>query len=185
MNEIKKGIFAILLLTILTGIVYPLTVTFINQLLFPKQANGSMVEINGKIVGSELIAQKFESNRYFMPRQSAINYDASTSGATNFAPSSKNMANEVKQNVSLFKMRFDIRGQQTIPMDMATSSGSGLDPDISVESAILQSETIAYSRNVKKEDIESLVRELSKGGFLTPARINVLLLNTELDRRFP
>ncbi|NMD15014.1 MAG: potassium-transporting ATPase subunit KdpC [Caldisericales bacterium] len=183
--ELKRGLLILLAMVVLTGIIYPLAVTGIGQLFFSHQANGSLIAKDDSIIGSELIAQKFEVPFYFVPRPSAINYDAATSGGTNNGPTSEALKLEVGQNVSMTKKMFGLKESGQVPADMVTSSGSGLDPEISFDSAMIQARSVANARKVSETEITKLVEEQATKDLFSPKRVNVLLLNLELDRLFP
>ena len=133
----------------------------------------------------ELIAQKFEAPFYFVPRPSAINYDAATSGGTNNGPTSEALKSEVGQNVSMARKMFGLKEGDQVPADMVTSSGSGLDPEISFDSAMIQVKSVANARKAAETEIAKLVEKQVTKDLFSPKRINVLLLNLELDRLFP
>lgn len=183
--ELKKGFLILLAMVVLTGVVYPLVVTGVGQLFFNHQANGSLITGDGKIIGSELVAQKFEAPLYFVPRPSAIDYNAATSGGTNNGPTSEALKSEVRQNISMAKKLFGLKESDQIPADMVTSSGSGLDPEISFDSAVIQAKSVANARKIAETEIIKLVEEQTTKDLVSPRRVNVLLLNLELDRLFP
>jgi potassium-transporting ATPase KdpC subunit len=165
-----------IVLTLLTGIIYPLVITGIVQLLFPKQANGSRIIENGKLIGSELLVQKFESPRYFWPRPSAADYATVASGASNKGPTSADLKKAVDERRTKFG--------NDATVDLLTASGSGLDPHISPEAARLQISRIAAARNISLQTISVLVDqtiEPPQFGFLGEPRVNVLRLNRALD----
>lgn len=179
-----------LLFTVLTGLVYPGVVTALCQLIFPHQANGSLISANGQVVGSELIGQNFSRPEYFHPRPSAAGsdgYDASASSGSNLGPTSQKLIDRAKASVEQFRRENpDYTGP--IPADIVTASGSGLDPDISVASAEAQAARIAKARQIPAEEVLQVISENSKGralGFIGEPRANVLSLNLELDKRFP
>ena len=166
-----------LVITLLTGVIYPLAMTGVAQLLFPRQANGSRIIENGKLVGSELIAQKFESPKYFWPRPSAADYATVASGASNKGPTSADLKKSIEERREKF-------GADT-PVDLLTASGSGLDPHISPEAARLQIPRVAAARNMSIQKISELVDQTidqPQLGFLGEPRINVLLVNRALDQ---
>ena len=177
-----------LFFTILTGLVYPALITGLAQVFFHRQANGSLVEINGRVVGSSLIGQNFTRPEYFHPRPSAAGdngYDASASNASNFGPTNQKLVDRVKASVEQFrKENPDYRGP--VPADLVTASASGLDPDISVASAEAQAVRVAKARGVAVEQVLHIIRADARGrvwGFLGEPRINVLRLNLDLDSR--
>ena len=178
-----------LVMTVLTGLLYPLAVTGLCQLFFRDQANGSLVMVNGRVVGSELIGQNFTKPEYFHPRPSAAGndgYDATASGGSNLGPTNKKLIDRVQASVD--KFRKENPGYQgAIPADLLTTSGSGLDPHISPASAEAQSERVAKARGASVDQIRSLIASHTEGrdlGFLGEPRVNVLLLNLDLDRTF-
>lgn len=179
-----------LLLTILTGLVYPLVMTGLCQALFPRQANGSMIAgANGEVVGSALIGQNFTSADYFHSRPSAAGkgYDAENSGGSNLGPTSQALMNRVQADAAAFA-RDNPAFKDPLPADLLTSSGSGLDPDISPASARAQVARVAAARGVYTGLVLALVNsriEPPQLGFLGEARVNVLQLNLALDRQFP
>jgi potassium-transporting ATPase KdpC subunit len=182
-KNILTAIWFTLVTTVIFGVIYPLAVTAMAQLLFHDRANGQLLERNGKLVGSRMIGQAFTSPGYFHPRPSAAGtgYDATASGGSNLAPTNKNLIERVKGDVQ--KLHAE-NPNVAIPVDLVTTSGSGLDPDISPDAADFQIPRVAHSRNMKQEDVRALVQKHTKGrdlGFLGEPRVNVLELNLELD----
>ena len=185
-NQIRPAIAVTFVLMLLTGFVYPGIVTGIAQILFPRQANGSLVMRNGRVVGSALIAQQFARAEYFHVRPSAAGngYDATASSGTNKGPTDAKLADTlVAQAVdSAVKLDGAVRGH--IPSDLVTSSGSGLDPHISPASAFLQVERVARARGLDSATVRAFVERHIEGrwfGFLGEPRVNVLLLDLALD----
>jgi K+-transporting ATPase ATPase C chain len=179
-----------LFFTILTGLVYPGLITALCQALFHDQANGSLVEANGRVVGSVLIGQNFTKPQYFHPRPSAAGtdgYDASASNASDYGPTNQKLFDRVKAEVEKFRHdNPDYHGP--LPADLVTTSASGLDPDISLASAEAQVPRVAAARGATLDQIKQLITAYAKGrelGFLGEPRVNVLSLNLELDKRFP
>jgi potassium-transporting ATPase KdpC subunit len=177
-------------LTILLGIGYPLAITGISQLVFPHQANGSLITKNGQVIGSELIGQNFSKPEYFQPRPSAAGndgYDATASGGSNYGPTNQKLIDRVKASVDKFhKDNPDYHGP--IPADLVTASASGLDPDISPASAMAQEPRVAKARGVSADQLNQLVAEHTKSpdlGLLGEPRVNVLELNLALDQQYP
>lgn len=177
-------------MTVLTGLIYPGIVTGLCQMLFPRRANGSLINVEGRIVGSALIGQNFSKPQYFHPRPSAAGndgYDASASNATNFGPTNQKLMDRVKANVD--KFRKENPGYDgPIPADLLTTSGSGLDPDLSPASALAQAPRVAQARGVSLEQVQQFIAQNTQGrtlGFMGEPRVNVLALNMELDKRFP
>jgi K+-transporting ATPase ATPase C chain len=177
-----------LVLTVLTGLIYPGIVTGLCQMLFPTQANGSLVYKDGKVIGSSLIGQNFTKPEYFQPRPSAAGngYDATASSGSNLGPTSQKLVDRVKASADKFhKDNPNFSG--TIPADLLTASGSGLDPHLSPESADAQADRIAQARGASPQDIRNLVAQLTESrdlGFLGEPRVNVLKLNQALDAKF-
>lgn len=178
------------LLTVLTGLIYPGVVTGICQVLFKKQADGSLLARNGKVIGSALLGQNFAKPEYFHPRPSAAGndgYDATASSGSNLGPTSQKLFDRMKTAVEQFRKE-NPEYLGTIPADALTASGSGLDPDISLANAQAQAARIARARNVPASAIAYLIESNSKGrdlGFLGEPRLNVLEANLALDRQFP
>ena len=176
------------LMTVLTGLIYPGVVTAVCQILFPAQANGSLVKVNGKVAGSALIGQNFSKPGDFQPRPSAAGngYDATASGGSNYGPTSQRLIDRVKASVAQFrKDNPDYKGP--IPADIVTASASGLDPEISPASALAQAPRIAEARGISVGQVEQLISSHTEGrdlGFLGEPRVKVLMLNLEMDRRF-
>ena len=172
-----------LVTTVMFGILYPLIVTGLAQVLFPERAQGQLIERNGKIVGSRIIGQGFSGPGYFHSRPSSAGtgYDATSSGGSNLAPTNKILIERVKADVQRLQSE---NPTVSIPVDLVTSSGSGLDPDISPASAEFQVARVAHSRGMKDEDVRALVKKHTSRrdlGFLGEPRVNVLELNLDLD----
>lgn len=186
-NQLRPAIVLTLLLCVLTGIIYPGVVTGLAQLLFPRQANGSLiVATDGRVLGSELIGQSFSRAEYFHPRPSAAGagYDDTLSGGTNKGPTDAKLADTLIASAVDSAVRLDgaVKGQ--VPSDFATSSGSGLDPHISPASALLQAARVARARGLDSAVVRALVERHVEGpqlGFFGDPRVNVLLLNLALD----
>jgi len=187
LQQLAPALRFMLVLTILTGLVYPGLVTGICQLAFPAQANGSLVVRDGKVIGSVLIGQGFSKPEYFHPRPSSVSYDASNSGGSNLGPTNQALINRVKSSLENFR-RENPEYAGPIPADLLTMSGSGLDPHISPAAALAQAERIAKARGVTVSAAQALVRAKTEGralGLLGEPRANVLLLNLALDEQFP
>jgi K+-transporting ATPase ATPase C chain len=174
--------------TVLTGLVYPGVVTGLTQMFFPHRANGSMMVVNGQVVGSSLIGQNFTQAEYFQPRPSAAGngYDATASGGSNYGPTNQKLIDRIKASIDQFrKDNPDYTGP--IPADMVTASASGLDPDISPASAQAQAPRVAKARGIALEEVQQLIAQNTQGrtlGFLGEPHVNVLELNLALDRQF-
>jgi len=187
LKQIKISLIATVLFTVLCGLAYPLVVTGVGQVLFPEKANGSLIKENGKIVGSELIGQPFSDPKYFWGRLSATSpypYNAGASSGSNMGPLNPALLDAVKKRIADLKAA-DSANTQPIPVDLVTSSGSGLDPDISVAAADYQIDRVARVRGMNVAQVQSLVAEHTEGrqlGFLGEPRVNVLELNLALDR---
>ena len=182
-KELKRALLLFGTMALLVGIVYPLVITGISQVIFPYQANGELITVNGKIVGSELIGQNFSSPQYFQGRPSAINYNASTSGGSNYGPTNKNLIDRVNASITEIKAEDGLPANATIPADLVLASASGLDRYISVESAELQVPRIAKVRNLNESVIRDLINkneEVPFPGIGQPV-VNVLKLNIALD----
>lgn len=190
----KKELLVALRMTaitlVLTGLAYPLLVTAVAQSAFPWRANGSLVANGGQVVGSELIGQAFESPAYFQPRPSAAGadgYDAASSGGSNLGPTSRKLRDRIDADVARLRAG-NPRASPEVPADLVTASASGLDPHVSPTAARWQVARVAAARGVQAGDLQALVdarTEARTFGLLGEPRVNVLLLNLELDRRFP
>jgi len=188
----KKNFTTAILFTIVTtvllGLVYPAVVTALAQLLFRNRANGQMIAKNGEVIGSRIIAQPFTGAQYFHPRPSAAGtngYDATNSSGSNLGPTNQKLVDRVKGDIASLQAE---RPGQLVPIEMVTTSGSGLDPDISPEAAYFQLARVAKARGIDQGELSRLVdvhivpRQF---GFLGESRVNVMELNLELDQRFP
>ncbi len=187
----KKNLMTAVLMTVFTtillGIIYPLVVTGFAQLLFPKQANGKLIARNGKIIGSQLIGQGFTSTAYFHSRPSAAGngYDAANSGGTNLGPTNQKLITRVAQDVSTLQSE---NPGVPVPIDLVTTSASGLDPDISPAAAEFQVPRVARERHTSPQVIRQMITRHTQRrqfGFLGEPRVNVLELNLNLDADFP
>ncbi len=185
----KKNLVTAILMTIATtvllGIIYPLLVTGVAQVLFPRQANGELIEANGKVVGSRLIAQAFTGPAYFHPRPSAVSYDPTNSNGSQLGPTNQKLIDRVKGDVTANQK--DNPGL-SVPIDLVTTSASGFDPDITPAAAEFQLARVAKERSTTVEQLRTIVAKHTQGRqlrILGEPRVNVLELNLELDQRFP
>jgi K+-transporting ATPase ATPase C chain len=195
LKEIRPAIIVLVALTLITGLAYPLAMTAIAGVLFPKQAQGSLIEKDGKVVGSALIGQEFKDDKYFHGRPSATTapdpadstktvpapYNAANSGGSNLGPTSKALADRVKEDVDKLKAE---NPQGSVPVDLVTTSASGLDPNITPEGALFQVPRVAKARNMPENRVRQLVTDNTQGrlaGLLGEPRVNVLELNLALD----
>jgi K+-transporting ATPase ATPase C chain len=184
MVEIKSAVAVFVVFSLLAGMIYPLAITGVVQTLMPEKAEGSLLRADGRIVGSELIGQMFGSPAYFHGRPSYVEYHANGSGGSNLGPSSSRLIELAKQNADQVRRENDLPPNSSIPADLVLYSGSGLDPDISVDSARLQVRRVAEARILKVSEVDKLVDEniqTSFYGILGQNRVNVLKLNIELD----
>jgi K+-transporting ATPase ATPase C chain len=195
LREIRPAILVLVVLTLITGLAYPLAMTGIAGVLFPKQAQGSLIEKDGKVIGSVLIGQEWKEDKYFHGRPSATvapdpadstktvsaPYNAANSGGSNMGPTSKALADRLKEDVDKLKAE---NPNAAVPVDLVTTSSSGLDPDISPEAAMFQVPRVAKARNLAEDRVRQLVADNTKGrlaGLLGEPRVNVLALNLALD----
>ena len=186
--QLRAAFVALVLFTVITGVVYPLAVTGVAQVLFPRQANGSLIKEDDKVVGSSLIGQAFEDPKYFWGRPSATNpgppYDASSSTGSNLGPTNPDLAKAIQERVAALK-EADPDNTAPIPVDLVTASGSGLDPHISIAAAEYQSGRVARIRALPLERVRKLIAEHTEQrtfGLLGEPRVNVLELNLALDK---
>ena len=195
LREIRPAIILLLALTLITGLAYPLAMTLVAGTIFPKQAEGSLIEKDGKVVGSALIGQEFKDDKYFHGRPSATSapdpadssktvsapYNAANSGGSNLGPTSKALNDRIKEDVEKLKAE---NPSQAVPVDLVTTSASGLDPDISPDAALFQVPRVAKARNLPVEQVRRLVQQHTEGrlgGLIGEPRVNVLALNLALD----
>jgi K+-transporting ATPase ATPase C chain len=185
-NQLRPAIVVTLVLMLITGLIYPGLVTGVAQILFPRQANGSLITVNGQVVGSELIGQQFARAEYFHARPSAAGngYDDTLSGGSNKGPTDLKLADTLIAQAVDSAVRLDHAVKGSVPADLATRSGSGLDPHISPASAFLQVARVARARGLDSAAVRALVNRHIEGrtlGLLGEPRVNVLLLNLALD----
>jgi potassium-transporting ATPase KdpC subunit len=195
LKEIRPAIVLVIILTLITGLVYPLVMTGVAEAIFPRQAQGSLVEVDGKVVGSTLIGQQFASEKYFHGRLSATTapdpndssktvpapYNAANSGGSNLGPTNKALIDRIKDDVDKLKAE---NPSAPVPIDLVTTTGSGLDPHITPEGALFQVPRVAKARNIPEDKVRQLVNDHVEGrlfGLLGEPRVNVLALNMALD----
>jgi potassium-transporting ATPase KdpC subunit len=174
----------LLILVCLWQVIYTYLITGVAQITMPDKANGSLVYVNGKVVGSELIGQSFTSPRYFHGRPSALHYEGDESAGSNLGPTSEKLMEEVKQRVEQVRLENGLAPDAPVPADLVTASASGLDPDISPESAMLQISRVASVRGLQEGDVKALVQQhidYPQLGALGSAHVNILKLNIALD----
>ena len=199
LREIRPAIIVLLALTLITGLAYPLAITGVAGAIFPKQAQGRLIERDGKVVGSALIGQEFKSDRYFHGRPSASTapdpadssktvaapYNAANSGGSNLGPTSKALNDRIKEDVEKLKAE---NPSSPVPVDLVTTSASGLDPDISPDAALFQVPRVAKARNLPEASVRDMVNQKTQGrlfGLFGEPRVNVLALNLALDAASP
>ena len=195
LREIRPAIVLLLGLTLITGLAYPLAMTVVAGTIFPKQAEGSLIETDGKVIGSALIGQEFKDDKYFHGRPSATSapdpadssktvsapYNAANSGGSNLGPTSKALNDRIKEDVEKLKAE---NPSQAVPVDLVTTSASGLDPHISPEAALFQLPRVAKARGLSEDRVRALVTQNTQGrlaGLLGEPHVNVLVLNLALD----
>lgn len=184
MNNIISSLKMLLLMTVLTGIIYPVFITAVGQVLFNREANGSMITANGKIVGSELIGQNILSDKYFKGRPSAVNYETVPSGAANKSVTNRDFNEYVNKNYNVLVQKYNTKD---IPQELYLNSGSGLDPHISQKAALIQIDSVAEERKLsydQKKKVKKMIYEMTEKrdfGIFGEERINVLKLNIAVD----
>ena len=196
LNHLRPALVLLGAFTLLTGVAYPFAMTGVAQVVFPAQANGSLVEKDGQVIGSSIMGQSFVSDRYFQSRPSAtvgpdpadasksiaVPYNAANSGGSNYGPTSKALIDRVKADVDARKAQ---NPSQPVPMDLVTTSASGLDPDLSPEAALFQVDRVAKARGLAADQVRALVEQSVQPrtfGLLGEPRVNVLALNLALDK---
>ena len=183
--QLWAAIKIFLAMTLLVGVGYPLVVTGIAQVAFRHEADGSLIELDGKVVGSSLIGQQFTGDKWFQPRPSAGDYDALASGGTNLGPTNPELIETVKQRVKQYREANGLGANERVPVDAVTASGSGLDPHISKLNAQYQARRVAEARNVSMKQLQQLIKNNTDDaslGFLGEPGVNVLQLNLALRR---
>jgi potassium-transporting ATPase KdpC subunit len=183
-KEIKPAVLLFLAFSLLTGLVYPLLITGVVQTTMPDRADGSLIKVDGKVIGSELIGQNFSGNDYFHGRPSAVGHAANGSGASNLGPTSSRLMDEVRRRVEQVRTENNLSQNTPVPADLVQASASGLDPHISMEGAMLQIPRIAKARSLPESEVMLLVYqtiEPAQFGILGQERVNVLKLNLALD----
>ncbi len=193
LKELRPALSLVILFTLFTGLLFPYAFTAVVQLVLPFQSKGSLITVNGQVVGSALIGQNFTSARYFASRPSSLTgtdakgnsistpYDASESGASNLGPASATLLTNVQQRIAAYRKAY---GPGSVPADAVTASGSGIDPDISLANALRQAPAVAAARHLPADQVVGLVNQLASQpvlGFIGTPHVNVLKLNLALD----
>jgi potassium-transporting ATPase KdpC subunit len=183
MKEIKNALLMFVVFSVILGIIYPVVITGISQVVFPHQANGNLISENGKVIGSELIGQNFTSLIYFHGRPSSIGYDSGTSGGSNLGPTNQKLTDQINNRIQQIKYEESLPSNSTVPADLVLSSGSGLEGYIYVDSARLQVPRIAKSRGVSETEVETIIENNIESSWLGTGSpmVNVLKLNIDLD----
>jgi K+-transporting ATPase ATPase C chain len=184
LNAVKTAALLFIAFSLLTGLVYPLFITGIIQITMPEKAGGSLLVVDGKVIGSELIGQMFSSPGYFHGRPSAVGYSANGSGASNFGPTSAKLMEQLSKRIGQVRSENNLLPNTSVPADLVLASGSGLDPHISMEGAMLQLQRVAKARGWPESEVKMLIDqhvEPAQFGILGQERVNVLKLNLALD----
>lgn len=186
-SQLRISLIAVILLALLLCGIYPVMVWGLAQILFPNTANGSLIKLDGKVVGSKLLAQNFTGAQYFHPRPSSAGdagYDGASSGGSNLGPTSKKLIESVKDRVSAYREENSLPADAPVPADAVTASASGLDPHISVKNALMQAGRVAKARGMSENTVKEKIKVNTEGrdlGILGEPRVNVLQLNLALD----
>jgi len=183
-RQLQPAVLMVLVFTVLTGVVYPLAVTGVAQIAFHHKADGSLVQADGRVVGSRWIGQSFTAARYFHPRPSAVGYDGAASGGSNLGPSNPKLLKDVADRAAAYRAENGLPDTAEVPVDAVTASASGLEPDISVANARIQARRVAAARGLSLDAVLRLVERHTDGrglGFLGEPGVNVLALNLALD----
>ncbi len=189
LSQIRISLIAVVMLAVLLCGIYPVVVWGLAQILFPDSANGSLVKVDGKVVGSQLLAQNFTGAQYFHPRPSSAGdagYDAASSGGSNLGPTSEKLIETVKNRIDAYRSENNLNVETPVPADAVTASGSGLDPHISLKNAYLQAPRVAKARGMSENAVKEKIKIHSEGrelAVLGEPRVNVLKLNLALDAK--
>jgi K+-transporting ATPase ATPase C chain len=189
LSQLRISLIALVALALILCGIYPVIVWGLAQIMFPDTANGSLIKLHGKVVGSKLIAQNFTGAQYFHPRPSFAGdagYDAASSGGSNLGPISKKLIDEVRDRVAAYRQENNLPADAPVPADAVTASASGLDPDISVENALLQAARVAKARGMSEDAVKDKIKIYTSDrdfGVLGEPRVNVLELNLALDEK--
>jgi potassium-transporting ATPase KdpC subunit len=189
LSQLRISLIAVVTLAVLLCGIYPAIVWGLAQILFPDSANGSLIRVNGKVVGSQLLAQHFTGAKYFHPRPSSAGdagYDAANSGGSNLGPTSKKLIETVKIRIDAYRAENNLNAKSPVPADAVTASGSGLDPHISLKNAYLQAPRVARARRMSENAVKEEIKIYTKGrdlGVFGEPRVNVLKLNLALDAK--
>lgn len=186
LKDLLKSFVFLIILAVIFSFAYPLSIYVISQLFFHSKANGSLIIKEKRILGSELLGQKFSSPHYFHGRPSIVDYSGLTSDSSNFGPTSKELLNSVKDKSEKYRSINNLDNETLIPMDAITYSGSGLDPHITYSNALLQAQRVAKNRNISVEQLLALIKNNANNKFIfSRDKVNVLKLNLELDEKYP
>ena len=183
-KQIRPALLSLLILILFTGMIYPLVVTGLAQMIFPFRANGSLVMVDDKVVGSVLIGQAFNAPRYFWSRPSAVGYNPLPSSGSNLGPTSQALLEQIEQREQALRLQYNLSADASLPADLLFASGSGLDPHISPAAARLQISRVAQARGLTEAQVAALAEQYTEPaqfGLLGEPRVNVLLLNLALD----